>query len=93
MVYMIESQVAYVLDCLRLIDKKGGRAIDTRPERQAAFNAELHERLSGGVWRQGGCRSWYLDENGVNRTLWRGFTFTFRRRTREADPAAHEVLA
>ncbi|MGQ0481921.1 MAG: flavin-containing monooxygenase [Pseudonocardia sp.] len=92
MVYMIESQVAYVLDCLRLIDRKGGRAIDTRPERQDAFNAELHQELAGGVWQQGGCRSWYLDENGVNRTLWPGFTFDFRRQTRRADPTAHEIL-
>ncbi|WP_051580347.1 flavin-containing monooxygenase [Pseudonocardia acaciae] len=87
MVYMIESQVAYVLDCLDLLDRRGARALDTRPERQAAYNAELREKLAGGVWQRGGCRSWYLDENGVNRTLWPDFTFRFRGRTRHADPA------
>ncbi|HEX4359349.1 MAG TPA: NAD(P)/FAD-dependent oxidoreductase [Pseudonocardia sp.] len=92
MVYMIESQVAYVLDCLRLLDRNGARVLDTRPERQAAYNAELHEQLAGGVWQRGGCRSWYLDEHGVNRTLWPDFTFRFRRRTRHADPADHEIL-
>src|SRR5882757_320468 len=92
MVYMIESQVAYVLDCLRLRDSAGARVLDTRPESQAGYNAELHEQLATGVWQRGGCRSWYLDENGVNRTLWPDFTFRFRRRTRHADPADHEIL-
>jgi cation diffusion facilitator CzcD-associated flavoprotein CzcO len=93
MVYMIESQVAYVLDCLRLLDRHSARVLDTRPERQAAYNTELHEQLAGGVWQRGGCRSWYLDEHGVNRTLWPDFTFRFRRLTRHADPANHEILA
>ena len=92
MVYMIESQVAYVLDCLRLLDRNQARVLDTRPERQAAYNAELHEQLATGVWQRGGCRSWYLDEHGVNRALWPDFTFRFRRRTRHADPADHEIL-
>jgi cation diffusion facilitator CzcD-associated flavoprotein CzcO len=92
MVYMIESQVAYVLDCLHLLDRNGARVLDTRPERQAAYNAELREKLAGGVWQRGGCRSWYLDEHGVNRTLWPDFTFRFRHRTRRATPADHELL-
>jgi cation diffusion facilitator CzcD-associated flavoprotein CzcO len=92
MVYMIESQVNYVLDCLDLLDRHRSRVLDTRPERQAAYNASLRERLAGGVWQRGGCRSWYLDEHGVNRTLWPDFTFRFRRRTRRADPADHELL-
>jgi cation diffusion facilitator CzcD-associated flavoprotein CzcO len=92
MVYMIESQVGYVLDCLRLLDRNGARVLDTRPERQAEYNAELREQLATGVWQRGGCRSWYLDEHGVNRTLWPDFTFRFRRRTRQADPADHEIL-
>ena len=34
-----------------------------------------------------------LDENGRNRTLWPGYTFTFRRRTKVIDPAHHELIA
>ena len=36
------------------------------------------------VWVSG-CSSWYLDANGRNTTLWPGFTFEFRRRTRHFD--------
>jgi cation diffusion facilitator CzcD-associated flavoprotein CzcO len=93
MVYMIESQVNYLVDALRVIDEAGATAIDTRRERQDAFNEQIQRRLDGSVWSQGGCASWYLDEHGRNRTLWPDYTFTFRRRTRRVDVADHELVA
>jgi cation diffusion facilitator CzcD-associated flavoprotein CzcO len=93
MIYMIESQTNYLLDALRLIDENGAVAIDTRGDRQDAFNATLQGEFAGSVWTQGGCASWYLDEHGRNRTLWPSHTFTFRRRTRKVRPADHELLA
>jgi cation diffusion facilitator CzcD-associated flavoprotein CzcO len=92
MVYMIESQLSYVLDALRLVDESGATAIDTRRDRQEAYNAEVQRRLEGSVWTSGGCASWYLDEHGRNRTLWPSYTFAFRRRTRRVDPADHELV-
>jgi cation diffusion facilitator CzcD-associated flavoprotein CzcO len=92
MVYMVESQTNYLLDALRLIDESGAVAIDTRQDRQDAFNAAIQRRLEGSVWTQGGCASWYLDENGKNRTLWPGYTFDYRRRTRRVNPSDHELV-
>jgi len=92
MVFMVESQLNYVLDALRTVDRHRAVAIDTRPEAQAEFNADLQDRLAPTVWSTGGCASWYLDASGRNRTLWPGSTATFRRRTRRIDPAAHELL-
>jgi cation diffusion facilitator CzcD-associated flavoprotein CzcO len=88
-VFMIESQIAYVLDCLRFMRRHGVRTIDVRPEVQEAFNAEIQERLQGTVWNAGGCASWYLDDNGRNTTLWPGFTWPFRQRLRRFEPAQH----
>jgi cation diffusion facilitator CzcD-associated flavoprotein CzcO len=86
-VYMIESQVAYVTAALKTLDELGLRTADVRPEVQAAYNEELQRRLAGTVWNTGGCRSWYLDQTGRNTTLWPSFTFRFRARTRRFDPA------
>ena len=36
----------------------------------------------GTVWNTGGCSSWYLDEHGVNRTLWSGMTWQYWLTTR-----------
>jgi cation diffusion facilitator CzcD-associated flavoprotein CzcO len=93
MIYMIESQLNYLLDALRVIDERGVTAIDTRRDRQQEFNTAIQQRLDGSVWLRGGCASWYLDEHGRNRTLWPGYTFDFRRRTKKVDPRNHELLA
>ncbi|GAT65299.1 NAD(P)/FAD-dependent oxidoreductase [Planomonospora sp. ID91781] len=91
-VFMIESQVRYVIECLRLLSRTGARALDVRPEAQRDFNDRLQRRLSALVWNEGGCRSWYLDSRGVNRTLWPGFTFEYWARTRKVRPGAYRLI-
>ncbi|MBW0089703.1 NAD(P)/FAD-dependent oxidoreductase [Pseudonocardia sp. KRD-184] len=93
MVFMIESQTRFILDALALLDTHGATAIDTRRDRQDAFNAEVQRRLQGSVWNSGGCRSWYLDAAGNNRTVWPGYTFDYRRRVRKVHPADHELVS
>ena len=92
MVFMIEAQLNFLLDALRVIDENGATALDTRRDRQEAFNAAVQRRLAGSVWLTGGCASWYLDEDGRNRTLWPGYTFDFQRRTRKLRPGDHELI-
>lgn len=93
MVFMIESQVAYVMDALRQMRAHGWRAVDVLPRAQAAFNARLHARLDRTVWNTGGCASWYRTASGKNVTLWPGFTAEYRLRTRRFDPAAYQIDA
>jgi cation diffusion facilitator CzcD-associated flavoprotein CzcO len=85
MVYMIESQVAYVDDALRTMDAEGLEVLETTPEAQAAYRDLIAKKSEGTVWLAGGCASWYLDEHGHNTTLWPDFTFRFRRLTRKLD--------
>jgi len=84
MVYMIESQIAYVMGALRAMRERRLDAVEVRAEVQAAYNAELQSRLSKTVWASG-CKSWYLSPSGKNSTLFPGFTFEFRKRTRRFD--------
>ncbi len=88
MVYMMESQYNYILDALRTMDRAALPTLAVRPDVQATYNDELQQRLAGTVWLSG-CNSWYLDENGRNSTLWPGFTFAYRRRTRHFDAASY----
>ncbi len=85
LVFMIESQINYVADALAAMRRNGAGAIEVRPEVQAAFNEDVQRRMRGTVWTEGGCQSWYLDATGRNTTLWPGFTFDYRRRTRRFD--------
>lgn len=93
MVYMIESQVAYVMQALRAMGDHRAAEIDVRPEVQAAYDAQVQRKLGGTVWNTGGCRSWYLDAHGRNTTLWPSFTFRFRDLTRTFDPADYVLTS
>ncbi len=90
MVFMIESQLRYILDCLHLMEQRSLQSIEVQPQAEKAFNAEIQQRMEGTVWASG-CVSWYLDAKGRNTTLWPGFTFEFRRRVRHFD-AKHYTL-
>jgi cation diffusion facilitator CzcD-associated flavoprotein CzcO len=85
LVFMIESQVQYVVDAVRTMRARGWKAVDVRAETQAKYNDRLQARLARTVWASG-CRSWYLTRSGRNTTLWPGFTFEYRLRTRRFDP-------
>ncbi|MGN6373154.1 MAG: flavin-containing monooxygenase [Solirubrobacteraceae bacterium] len=91
-VFMIESQLNHVMGCLRFMRRHGLHSFEVRPEVQQRFNERVQRRLQGTVWNSGGCASWYLDENGNNPTIWPGFTWTFRRRTRHFRPADYRLL-
>jgi cation diffusion facilitator CzcD-associated flavoprotein CzcO len=91
MVFMIESQVRYVIGALRHLRRSGAGAIEPRPEVQRAYVEQLQQRMDRTVWSSGGCASWYLDSHGRNVTLWPRATFTFRRITSGFDPAAYEA--
>jgi cation diffusion facilitator CzcD-associated flavoprotein CzcO len=90
-VFMIESQIAYVLDALRTMRRRGAEVLEVREEAQAAYNAELDRMTKGTVWVTGGCTSYYIDRNGHNSALWPTFTWPFRRRLREFDAAAYTL--
>ena len=90
-VFMIESQVQHVLSCLRLVARQQADTIEVRPAAQRRFNDGIQRRLRRAVWSQGGCKSWYLDAEGVNRALWPGFSFEYWARTRRARPADYVI--
>jgi cation diffusion facilitator CzcD-associated flavoprotein CzcO len=90
MVYMIESQIAYVLDALRTMDEHGADTVEVRADAAEAYNAALDERMEGTVWNTG-CASWYLDDTGRNATLWPDWTWRFRQRTARFDPQHYRL--
>jgi cation diffusion facilitator CzcD-associated flavoprotein CzcO len=91
-VYMLESQIAYLASCLQQMDRLGLGVVDVSPSVAAAFDDEMQRRLGRSVWNTGGCQSWYLDEQGRNTTMWPGFTFAYRHRTRRFDLDRYHAL-
>jgi cation diffusion facilitator CzcD-associated flavoprotein CzcO len=81
MIFMIEAQARYALQCIQALRDRGLASMDVRPGVQASFNADLQEKLSRTVWASG-CRSWYQTAGGRNSALWPGFTFDYWLKTR-----------
>ena len=92
MVFMIESQVAYILSAVQRMQRKALARVEVRGEVQRKFNQALHARFPRTVWNSG-CVSWYRTKSGKNPTLWPSFSFDFRRRTRRFDVENYEVTA
>jgi len=91
--FMLESQMAYIVDAVRTMRERGAHTVEVRPEAQEAFTAAAEERSRDTVWLTGGCRSYYQTPDGRNAGLWPGWSLDFRRRTRRFDPGPYELEA
>lgn len=92
MIYMIESQLNYLVDAMRTMRDRCLRTVEVREPVQDAYNEDLRAETDGTVWVTG-CESWYLDDKGNAPAVWPDFTFAFRRATREFDLSAYRRTA
>ena len=84
-VFMVESQIRYVVQALDLLDERNASYLDVRADTETDFLDRIQTRLSDTVW-ESGCTSWYMDENGRNFTIWPHFTWKYWLETRRIDP-------
>lgn len=89
-VFMIESQIRYVGQAIAAVDKAGAVALTPTSAAAERYNDRLQRGLASTVFNTGGCRSWYLDEHGVNRTLWSGMTWEYWLATRSLELDEYE---
>lgn len=90
LVYMIETQVDYVLGALDWSQVNGDAVLEVSAEAQQRYVTELQERTVGTVWVEDGCKSWYVDQRSGRLTLvWPDFAHAFRYRNGTFDPAPY----
>ncbi|MFC9433664.1 flavin-containing monooxygenase [Nocardia sp. NPDC057030] len=88
--FLIESQVRYIVKCLQLMDDRGSTRLEVHDTVQRDFNDWLHSKLDRSVWVSGGCHSWFLDHTGRNRQSWPGTGTSYWRATRRPDAEAFQ---
>ena len=93
MVFMIETQIGYILSALQQMGEREIATVEPRPAAQQAWNDDLQHRMRRTVWSTGGCASWYLDAHGRNTTLWPRTTFKFRELLRTFDVDQYVVTS
>jgi cation diffusion facilitator CzcD-associated flavoprotein CzcO len=91
-VLMAEAQAGYIRQALEHMERAGVGAIEPRQEAQDAWNAQIQRKSEGTVWLNGGCRSWYIDRNGKNSTLWPDHTFKFFAAMRQFKASEYRVV-
>lgn len=64
--FMLKSQFRYIAAALDAAD----RALVVRKQAHHRFTTRLHRASAATTWTRGGCHSWYLDREGLNRSLW-----------------------
>jgi cyclohexanone monooxygenase len=50
MVTMIESQIQYVLDALRKMERNDWQSVEVKADDQSRYNASVHAKLGDSVW-------------------------------------------
>lgn len=91
-IFMIESQVNYILQLIQSLQKTKTQAIVVKDEVQDRFNADLQKSFEGTVW-QSGCVSWYQQDGGKNFALWPTYTWKYWLQTRTPNPADYRYLS
>ncbi len=89
MIFMIEAQARYAVQALAAMRRDQLAYVDVRPEVEAAFRADLAEKMKGTVWTTG-CTSWYQTESGEV-FLWPAATVDYWRRTRTVALSDYEI--
>jgi cation diffusion facilitator CzcD-associated flavoprotein CzcO len=91
-IFMIECQTNYILDCLRRLDDTGSAAMDLRREVMEAFDASQQEELRHRVWALTG-KSWYKNEEGRITNNWSGSTIRYWWKTIRVNPELYQLEA
>jgi cation diffusion facilitator CzcD-associated flavoprotein CzcO len=81
-ILMVESQVRYVMSCLREMERRDSTFIEPREAAVEKFDQMLQTRLDGTVFA-GDCRSWYKTADGGIVNNWCSSALEYRWRTRK----------
>jgi cation diffusion facilitator CzcD-associated flavoprotein CzcO len=90
-IFTSEAHINYAARALREMDRQGVDTVEVRPEVYEAFNRDTERRLAASVWNEGGCASWYIDENGRNDVWWPTFMARLWQRTRRFDAGSYRA--
>lgn len=87
---LIELLGDYIVKAINETERRGAASIEVRLPVQQRWNARVQAALAGTVWNDGGCSSYYIDDNGVNSAIYPWTTVQFRRETSHLSPDDYE---
>ncbi|HRO77796.1 MULTISPECIES: NAD(P)/FAD-dependent oxidoreductase [Acinetobacter] len=91
-IFMIESQVDYILQMMDLVAQSQSNAIVVKDQVQDQFNHDVQDMLNNTVW-QSGCVSWYQQDGGKNFALWPTYTWKYWLKTKSLHPSDFRLIS
>ena len=86
-IYMLECQVNYAMDCIEKVVSFGLKSQDVKPEALEEYLQMIRQKEKNCVFTQNKCNSWYLsDFKGYNATLWPRGLFPYFLRLYKCNP-------
>jgi len=93
-IYMIETQIDYILGALDFREANGGVVLEVTHAAEQEYTRMLDKMSRSTVWLTGGCTSWYVDDRSKRLTLlWPGPARTFRETNGSFNPSAYTISA
>lgn len=90
-IFMIESQIAYIVDALTTLRDNDIDRVEVRASVQEKFLDEMRRRSRDTVWLGGGCDSYYTTDKGENAGLYPSWSFEYRRRVATFDAGSYRM--
>ncbi|QWC84442.1 NAD(P)/FAD-dependent oxidoreductase [Nocardioidaceae bacterium] len=90
-IFLIESQMEYIRQSVERVLAEGATAIEPTLQAEDDYTSHIHSEMRRTVWYHGGCNSWYKSADGHVVAMFPGFTFNFRRMTKDFKPEHHQL--
>jgi cation diffusion facilitator CzcD-associated flavoprotein CzcO len=90
--FMMERQVEYILKAMAALEDAGADALDVTGQAQAAFNADLQDKLAHTTWADPHCVSWYKNANGKITQNWSGDTRSYAAAVKDVTLADYRLI-
>jgi len=90
-IFMLECQVHYVVECLKTMSQKNFKCMDVRDDVMSTFNTKMQDDLRQTVWDTG-CTSWYKTDTGKIVNNWAHSTTAYWWKTRKPDFTKFDIV-
>lgn len=89
-IFIIEAQMNYIMKAIEEVGRRQKNLIEVKASAEDSYTRHIHAEMAKTVWQQGGCNSWYKSKSGKVIAMFPGFSFTFRRWTKNFRVKDHD---
>ena len=76
-IFIIEAQMHYMMNSIQAVIKKDSKSIEVTEKAEDDYTRMIHSEMEHTVWKDGGCKSWYMSKSGHVVAMFPGFSFTY----------------